>query len=317
MSSAAPCKPVQIPRPDEELLAIVRADVVFGEGDSIEDIYEWIRAGEDVNQRSARGFTPLAVAAAAGSGSLVSLLLEKKADANLASIDRMELPLHYAASLGHRVVCQLLLKAAQESDRLDASSSVGSTALHLAVASGHEAIVHMLIRARASLHKRNSMLGDLAAVHLAALTDNTEVLELLLEHDGDANAIDSLRRAPLHLVASRANAAGVALLLRHRADPHLRGGVGNHLAVELVPLDNAGNAAERAHLLLSSYAREKPARPRTDARFDLPGGHDILSAYAGAEPKGIHCFQSPARGGLNSIPTVIEWMEEDEQAIWL
>lgn len=310
-------QPARISRPDEDLLTSVRTDVVFGKGDSVEYIYDLISSGEDVNQRSARGFTPLAVASAAGSESLVSLLLEKGADVKIASIDREEMPLHYAASLGHALVCQLLVKPTQEAGAIDAINAVGWTALHLAVASGHEAIVHMLIKAKASVQATNTIVGDLTALHIAALADHTEVAELLLEMDANANAVDSLLRAPLHLFASRANAAGVGLLLRHRADPFLRGGVGNNLPAELVPLETGGKDAERAHLLLSSYARDAPPPPRTDARFDLPGGHDILSAYSGSVPWGVQKRPDGAKGDVKSMSTVIEWQEEDENAIWL
>merc|ERR1712046_187679 len=99
--------------------------------------------------------------------------------------------------------------------------------------------------------------------------------ELLLDYDCDANVTDSMKRTPLHVTAVRGDAACVALLLRCRADPLRRGGDGNSLALELVSADHAA----RAHQLLSAYTRQAPQPLRTDARFDLPGGNDILSAY--------------------------------------
>lgn len=299
-------------RPDEELLQTIRSDVVLGDGDAVEYIYEMIQEGEDVNQRSEHGFTPTAVAAAAGSSALLSLLLEKGADVTIASVDNAELPLHHAASLGHQVACQLLLAPTCAAGLLDATSAAGWTSLHLAVASGHERIVSMLLRAKAKPDMANSVIGNNTALHLATLGGHTEILELILERDCEANVIDSVGRTPLHLATMLADADCVALLLRNHADPLCRCGDDDKVAMDLVPMDRPGSA--RVHQLLSAYMRNAPPAPRTDARFDLPGGNDILSAYTYPVPWGLRGGPKPV--GISSA-TVIEWEGEDDDAVWL
>lgn len=293
--------PLQLPnRPDEELLQTVRTEVIFSDAESVELIYEMIQSGEDPNQRSERGYTPLAVAAAAGSGPVVSLLLEKAANVALASVDRGELPLHYAASTGHQVVCQLLLAPTCAAKMLNAATPAGWTALHLAAAAGHEAVVRALLRAGASVDAGNELAGGHAASHLAVLGGHVDVLEWILDRDGDANAVGALGQTPLHLAAWRGDSASAALLLRHRADPLATADRGSR-PLDLVPADASGPASaassrlrggtechERLRQLLSAYARPVPGRPRSDARFDLPGGNDILSAYKEPVSWGLH-----------------------------
>lgn len=301
-------------RPDEDLLQSVRTDIIQGSGDSIEFIYELIESGEDVNQRSETGFTPLAVAAAAGSAGMVSLLLEKRADVRLASIERSELPLHHAAALGHDVVCQLLLEKTTAEGMLDAVTSAGWTALHLAVAGRHERTVQSLLKGKALTDIGNSVYGGHTALHLAASGGNVEMLELLLDYDAQVDAIDALRRTPLHLTAMCADSGCIAVLLRCRANPLQRGGPQDNTALEVVPRHAETSTAACA--LLSAYERNAPVPLRTDARFDLPGGNDILSAYSGKEISwGLQ--KSPV--GITDQPRVTEWHSQDSPRtdIWL
>jgi len=302
---------ISVTRPDEDLLSSVRTDVIFGEGESVESIYELIQSGEEVDQRSERGFTALALAAAADSRPLVSLLLEKHADVTLASVDRAELPLHYATSLGHTVVCQLLLPPSCVAGLLHAANSAGWTSLHLAVAAGHHTIVRTLLRANAQPNTRNESVGHHTALHLAAMAGHTNVLETLLDFDGDACATDSMQQMPLHLSAAKGDAACVALLLRNRADPLCPGGPRNLVALDLVP---PGEHSERICKLLSAYSRAAPIPLRTDARFDLPGGNDILSAYKHPVPWGRRSTPMALPEGPTKVTVLTE---EEEDDVWL
>eukprot|EP00931_Biecheleriopsis_adriatica_P082042 TRINITY_DN55420_c0_g1_i1.p1 TRINITY_DN55420_c0_g1~~TRINITY_DN55420_c0_g1_i1.p1 ORF type:complete len:395 (-),score=68.23 TRINITY_DN55420_c0_g1_i1:72-1256(-) len=297
-------------RPDEELLESIRADVVIGEGDSVEYIYDLIQSGEDVDQRSERGFTPLALATAAGSAPLVTLLLEKKADVTLASVDRSEIPLHYAAALGLKVICQLLLPPTQAAGALHVANSVGWTPLHLAAAAGHESILRALLMAKALPNSCNEVAGGLSALHLATLGGRVDVLESLLDYEGDANISDALRQTPLHIATRRGDEKCVSLLLRNHADVLRRGGHEQATALEL-----AGSRSERICQLLSAYSRGAPAPRRTDARFDLPGGDDILSAYTHPVPWGINSKMVLPPGPVG-VPAM-SLKEEDDEDVWL
>eukprot|EP00927_Polykrikos_kofoidii_P011888 TRINITY_DN15085_c0_g1_i2.p1 TRINITY_DN15085_c0_g1~~TRINITY_DN15085_c0_g1_i2.p1 ORF type:complete len:293 (+),score=37.75 TRINITY_DN15085_c0_g1_i2:223-1101(+) len=187
------------PRPDTELVHAV-SEVVSPSsgglaGQNVEYIYSMIRSGEDVNQYSVGGFTPLAVAAIAGDDPLVSLLLEKGADASFASMDRHELPLHHAARLGHRIVCQLLVPPTREAGVLDAANNLGWSPLHLATEAGHTEVAHLLLRGRADVHCENAIYSRVTAAHVAARNHDCDTLEELLDGGANPIAIDSTGRA--------------------------------------------------------------------------------------------------------------------------
>lgn len=259
---------------------------------SVEGVYTLIQEGEDVNQRNEYGFTPLAVAAAAGDEALVALLLEKCADVALAS-SSLQLPLHHAAALGHRGVCQLLAPSARAAGVLDAANSAGWVALHLAAARGHEGVARTLVKGGAAVDARNEVQGGVAPSHVAAREGQVAALEALLESGGDANAADATGATPLHGAAARADDACVALLLRHRADASTRCGESGTTAQDLVPFRGGCGGRERVIRLLSAYARAEPDAPcerrRTDARFDLPQDPALITAALGVEAQLGRC----------------------------
>mmetsp|Transcript_108353 Transcript_108353/g.271590 ORF Transcript_108353/g.271590 Transcript_108353/m.271590 type:complete len:321 (-) Transcript_108353:89-1051(-) len=263
------------PRPDEELLVAVRGEVRAGDAASVERIYELLRSDEDIDQRSPLGLTPLAVAAAAGNGPLVSLLLERRADVTLLTTHRAELALHYAARNGNRVVCQLLAEPSQAAGLIDKPNTTGWPALHLAAMGGHLSAVTVLTRCRADINSRNAMSGGGTALHFAVRLGAADAAEALLDRDAQVDALDVTGRGALHFAAARADSACVSLLLRSRADP-TRGGHGDKTPLECVPLEHPNR--EKVVTLLAAYARPMPEHWRTDRRFDKwdPRDLDVL-----------------------------------------
>lgn len=261
-------------RPDEELFETVRFQALIDSESAIGTIYQQIKDGEDVNQYNLYGFTPLAIASAAGNAPLVSLLLEKSASVAMGSIGRAELPLHHAANFGHRLVCQLLAEPARKAGVVDVPNSTGYTPLHLTASSGHAPCLRVLLTQRADVSTRNRSHGQDTAMHAAARGDHEMVLETLLAHEADVNATDTLGRSPLHIAAGRANGDCVSLLLRSRADPHLRG-YGDLSPLDNVPSEHVGR--DRTVKLLQSYMRPDPSDPRVDLRFDIRDSRDILA----------------------------------------
>lgn len=255
------------PRPDQEMLRVVHIEAVAGNPAVIEDIYALLWQGrEDVNQRNYSGFTPLAVAAAAGDEPLAALLLERSADVTLASVDRSEMPIHHAARFGRTGLVTLLLNATLSAGLIDAPNVTGFTPLQLAAAGGHTTIVKQLLRQKASASTRNERLGGATALHAAVLAGAVELSETLLDFDASVEAADQLGRCPLHAAAEVCNRDLVMLILRFKGNAGRRD-LGGRTALDLVPQGNPER--EQVVTLLSAYARPPPEGRRHDARFEM------------------------------------------------
>merc|ERR1712176_234327 len=184
-------------------------------------------------------------------------------------LNRSELPLHHAARLGYRIVCQLLAAPTRSAGVLDAANTVGYSALHLAAENGHTACVKVLLAARAQVDNAAVPHGCRTATHFATICGHVETLEELLERDANVNAADNMGLTPLHLAAQRADPQCTSMLLRHRADAHRRGGHEDALPSELVPVGSSV-AIDKVRRLLSAYGRTV-VPGRTDNRFEVKG----------------------------------------------
>lgn len=256
--------PYTDPAPGFVLLDAVRYEAANFDEYSIQAIYEAIRDGEDVNQFTVHGYTPLAVAAATGSADLVAFLLEKGADVRMACIGRSESPLHHAARFGHRLVLELLLPHAIAHGLIDRPNNTGHPPLHLACAAGHFNVVKILLRAKASPSSCNHVMGGVTPLHAAVGEDNAETIEFLLDKDAEIDQPDRHGRSPLHTAALRCNTEVMSVLLRSRANPVYRDPDGV-TPMDLVPVDHKGR--ERALQMLNAFSRRPPEPPRTDPDF--------------------------------------------------
>jgi len=252
------------PRPDEELLNAVRIEAPLRSELSVERVYEVVRdPEEEVNQRTVDGYTPLIVAAAHGNAPLVSLLLERRADVAVASLSKNELPIHFAARSGNRVVCQLLAEQCEPLGLCDVPNTTGWPPLHLAAAGGHQTALAVLVRHGADINSRNMASGGYAALHLAVRMGHVDAVEALLDYEADVHCTDSVGREPLAWAAERGDLPLVSLLLRSKADPSRRTPGGQ------TPKDMVPEGHPKVVNLLAAYMRPPAEPPRTDLRFDL------------------------------------------------
>ncbi|KAI2633857.1 ankyrin repeat-containing domain protein, partial [Xylaria nigripes] len=116
-------------------------------------------------------------AASNGHVEVVKLLLEKKANLNVAPANRSRFaPLHLAVSGGHTEVLQLLLESGADPNAAD---KYGLSPLILAAIKGKESIVQLLL-AQHNVDPQSSDLRGRTALSWASIKGHEAVIELLL-----------------------------------------------------------------------------------------------------------------------------------------
>ncbi|VUZ45124.1 unnamed protein product, partial [Hymenolepis diminuta] len=170
----------------------------------------------NVNHVSARGFTPLHIAARYGNVKVSRFLISNGADVNYCAKDSIT-PLHLAAKWGKAEMTQLLIdKGAQ----LDARTRDGLTPMHTAARSGHVNIVQILLNAGASITAKTR--NGLSPLHMAAQSDHADTAKLLLKKGSPPDDVTMDYLTPLHIASHCGNTKVAQVLLEHKCDPNLR-----------------------------------------------------------------------------------------------
>lgn len=128
----------------------------------VEDLESALNNGADVNKPTSKYVTPLHVAAAKGSLSLVQVLLKRHADVEALDNDGYT-PLMVASLRGYIDVVEKLIAFRAETNN---ESYEGETALHLAVIHDNRPVVRSLLNNGASINKRTK--DGSTPLHLAA-----------------------------------------------------------------------------------------------------------------------------------------------------
>ncbi|SDE06773.1 ankyrin repeat domain-containing protein [Aquimonas voraii] len=211
-----------------------------------------ILRGVDLNEARA-GLTPLLACTRDsyhGRPDAVAMLLANGADPRLADGEGRT-PLHYAARSSDPEVAAQLLDAGAELNALDRG---GRSPLFEACAAGSWRLARFLLERHARSEPDGGQPALLAA---AAGEDDAAGVELLLRHKAKVDARGRLGRTALHEACLAGNAAIVAALLKAGADPAR---ADDHGATPLMEAARAGSLA-----CVEALRRKSPAVDALDS----------------------------------------------------
>lgn len=163
------------------------------ERSSAREVILLCRAGVSPDERDARSWTPLMVAAFEGSEEVAYALVEFGADPNARDREGYG-PLHWATHNGYDRVTKLLLERGAE---VDAVTNRGWTPLLQAAARGHEGIVRTLLANHALVNLASD--DGWTPLHKAVANGHAKIVRILLEHDADLLAPHHNGTRPLDL----------------------------------------------------------------------------------------------------------------------
>jgi ankyrin repeat protein len=170
-----------------------------------------LRKGADPNARNAEDKTPLiALLEGLETPEMVRVLLKYGARVDACDREHGETALQAAAAFGNVEVTRLLLAAKAD---VDATNRDGEAALHFACSGGHVKVAGLLLDRHANPNVADKVLG-MTPLHVAVLTDNAELLALLLKYQADRKATDVQCQTPLDLARTRGKKDVLALLQR-------------------------------------------------------------------------------------------------------
>ena len=166
-----------------------------GEGKRVE---EMLMLPQNPDSMGSLGMTPLCLAAQAGHGRVVELLLEASADKNRAC--GWATPLRVAAQEGHAEIVRRLLEARAETE--GCSQARGDTPLGLAANEGHREVVRLLLEAQADSNKGGPVYTPLGLAITSGRPD-LQIVRLLLEAGADQSVCGDLQAAEMAMVSCR------------------------------------------------------------------------------------------------------------------
>lgn len=173
------------------------------------------------------GGAALRAAAGAGDVTACARLLGSAARSSV-RFSRDELgrsALHLAASAGHGPVVRLLLNAAAHRE-VDSPDGAGCTALQRAAADGHEDVVRLLLARGAEVDKQDTVHGN-SALHEAAWKGYSRTVKLLVSAGADLSKTNAGGFTALHLCCQNGHNQSCRELLLGGCDADLQNNYGD------------------------------------------------------------------------------------------
>lgn len=196
--------------PDEALAAIQSGDVKTLQG--------LLAGGLPVSATNKFGAPLLGLAALAGHEPVVRLLLDQGASAATPS-SRGALPLHFAAEGGNTNLLALFL---EQGNPINATTGMGFTAFYFTVQSRHAPAARFLLAKGADPNlytPSNSFPRFLRPLGQAINQQDKSLVELILKHGGDFNALDNLGNPTYFEAATQSSPAMLEFFLALGAEP--------------------------------------------------------------------------------------------------
>ena len=256
-----------------------------------------VDAGADVNAKGASSLTPIMTAAMAGKVDALRLLLARGAGVQVrwvpahsgeAVIRELVGPVEaggakpVSAEVPAKPTVHPLIRAARDARKW----ALGVTALHLAASTEKTEVVRLLLDAGAEADVKTD--EGVTPLFVAAAKGRTDTAKLLLAAGADVNAAATTGDTPLHAAAAEGHLETVAVLLQAGAGVNTMNRQGQTpvdavewLAQRPLPLDLFGGSRNQA--------AEKAERERTVAEL-----RRLLEAHGGKSGKDLTPPAAPA-----------------------
>lgn len=158
-------------------------------------VQQLITGGADLNVSDYRGETALYKACAASQKEVVKLLINAKADVNIATKYGGETPAVVAASKGNDEILTLLIKAKAAINPKQQPYLDNETALMAAAGNGRTSTVKLLIKAKARLNDQDDK--GRTALFRASEAGHTEVVRILIKAKAKLNLLGPMEHTAL------------------------------------------------------------------------------------------------------------------------
>lgn len=175
---------------------------------------------------NAYGMSPLMIAAQKGYTSIVSTLIEHKADVNYSNTSGKN-SMMLACAGGHiNVAAKLFEKGAS----LDNKDNGGSCCLHWAVEGGNTGCIQWLLDNGIHVDIEDDF-GCSPLIRLACMNGNVEVAKILIDNGADVNKKDKMKKSALMAAATNGKIDLIKVLVEKGADVYAENEFG-HRAVD-------------------------------------------------------------------------------------
>jgi TolB-like protein/ankyrin repeat protein/class 3 adenylate cyclase len=194
----------------------LHAATLRGEADTVKKL---IAEGIHVDSKNYQGRTALHLAALKDHGVIAMLLIEAGANTEIrSSLSSYQLrdwgstPLMLAARTGNTEVVEVLIEAGADVDARDIFARESWAVLHHVVESGHLDVAILLVANGADIDVKTSLRQE-TPLFFAAREGFSGIVELLIDHGADINAVDSNTSTLLHKAMQSRDLKVVQLLL--------------------------------------------------------------------------------------------------------